>query len=129
MDRIDTPPGHDLAIEHRTIASLRPWRRNARIHPNKQIGQIADSIDMFGFTSPVLIDAEGTILAGHGRVAATKRLALKTVPCVRPEHMSEAQKRAYVLADTMLALNAGWDDDAVQVACGCAPSITAKAAK
>ncbi|MEO1018868.1 MAG: DNA methyltransferase [Pseudomonadota bacterium] len=111
MGRIDKPPDHDLAIEHRTIASLRPWRGNARTHSNKQIRQIADSIEMFGFTNPVLIDAKGTILAGHGRVAAAKRLALKTVPCVRLEHMNEAQKRAYILADNKLALNAGWDDD------------------
>jgi DNA modification methylase len=89
---------------------LRPWKRNARTHSKKQIRQIADSIETFGFTNPVLIDAENSILAGHGRVAAAKLLEMATVPCVRLEHMTPEQKRAYVLADNKLALNAGWDD-------------------
>ena len=102
---------HDLAIEHRPLASLRPWKRNARTHSRNQVRQIADSIGTFGFTNPVLVDEAGSILAGHGRVEAAKLLRLATVPCVRIEHMSEAQKRAYVLADNKLALNAGWDED------------------
>lgn len=102
---------HDLAIEHRPLASLRPWTRNARTHSRKQVRQIADSIEAFGFTNPVLVDEAGSILAGHGRVEAAKLLGLATVPCVRIEHMSLEQKRAYVLADNKLALNAGWDED------------------
>ena len=102
---------HDLAIEHRPLASLRPWARNARTHSRKQVRQIADSIEAFGFTNPVLVDEAGSILAGHGRVEAAKLLGLATVPCVRIEHMSLEQKRAYVLADNKLALNAGWDED------------------
>ncbi len=76
-----------------------------------QVRQIADSIREFGFTNPVLIDEDMTILAGHGRVEAAKLLGLETVPCLRLSEMTEAQKRAYVLADNKLALNAGWDDD------------------
>jgi DNA modification methylase len=102
---------HDLAIEHRPLASLRPWTRNARTHSRKQVRQIADSIEAFGFTNPILVDEAGSILAGHGRVEAAKLLGLATVPCVRIEHMSLEQKRAYVLADNKLALNAGWDED------------------
>src|SRR6056297_627077 len=99
-----------MAIEHLPLTRLRPWQRNARTHSKKQIRQIADSIETFGFTNPVLIDAENTILAGHGRVAAAKLLGMERVPCVRLEHMTPAQKRAYVLADNKLALNAGWDE-------------------
>lgn len=97
-------------IEQIAPAALRPWARNARTHSRKQLRQIADSIESFGFTNPVLIDAENTILAGHGRVEAAKLLDLATVPCVRLEHMTPSQKRAYVIADNKLALNAGWDD-------------------
>jgi len=89
---------------------LRPWARNARTHSKKQIRQIAQSIETFGFTNPVLIDQTNVILAGHGRVEAAKVLGLAAVPCRRIEHMSAAEKRAYVIADNKLALNAGWDE-------------------
>lgn len=98
-------------IELVAICDLNPWSRNARTHSRKQIRQIADSIETFGFTNPVLIDEHRTILAGHGRVAAAQVLGVVEVPCLRLDHMSEAEKRAYVLADNKLALNAGWDDD------------------
>ena len=98
-------------ITHCPPTTLTPWPRNARTHSKKQIRQIAASIRQFGFTTPVLIDEAGTILAGHGRVAAAKFLSLPTVPCLPLTHLSEAQKRAYVLADNKLALNAGWDED------------------
>jgi DNA modification methylase len=101
----------DSRIETIAISALRPWKRNARTHSKKQIRQIASSIETFGFTNPVLIDAENTILAGHGRVEAAKLLGMDAVPCVRLEHMTPEQKRAYVLADNKLALNAGWDDE------------------
>jgi DNA modification methylase len=93
------------------IADLRPWPRNARTHSRKQIRQIADSIRRFGFNNPVLLDAENCILAGHGRVEAAKQLEMATVPCLRVGHLSPAEKRAYVLADNKLALNAGWDEE------------------
>ncbi len=98
-------------IEHLDPGSLRPWTKNARTHSKKQLRQIAESIRTFGFTNPVLIDQTGTILAGHGRVEAAKSLGMATVPCIRIEHMTEAQKRAYVIADNKLALNAGWDEE------------------
>lgn len=99
----------DLQIEVLPIKRLRPYPRNSRTHSKKQIRQIADSIKEFGFTNPILIDPEGMILAGHGRVEAAKVLALDSVPCVRLDNMTDAQKRAYVIADNKLALNAGWD--------------------
>ncbi len=101
----------ELQIEYLSIGSLVPYAKNARTHSKKQIKQIADSITAFGFTNPVLVDRENTILAGHGRVAAAKLLQLTEIPCVRLEHMTMAQKRAYVLADNKLALNAGWDEE------------------
>ena len=82
-------------ITHRPLATLTPWAQNARTHSTKQIRQIAASIRQFGFTTPVLIDEAGTILAGHGRVSAAKLLGLTAVPCLQIEHLSEAQKRAY----------------------------------
>ena len=98
-------------IEHIPPDRLRPWEKNARTHSRKQIRQIAESIRTFGFTNPVLIDEGTTILAGHGRVEAAKLLGLETVPCLRFGEMTAAQKRAYVIADNKLALNAGWDED------------------
>mgnify|MGYP000965602527 CR=1 FL=1 len=101
----------DLAIVYMNTHALRPYPSNARTHSKKQIRQIADSIEKFGFTNPVLIDRDSMILAGHGRVGAAKVLGLAEVPCVRLEDMTPGQKRAYVLADNKLALNAGWDDE------------------
>ena len=92
-------------------SDLTPYARNPRTHSGKQLRQIAASIKEFGFTNPVLIDAENTILAGHGRVEAAKLMGMEHIPCVRLEQMSPAQKRAYVLADNKLALNAGWDEE------------------
>ena len=94
-----------------SIDALKPWKRNARKHSRQQIEQIAASIQAFGFTNPVLIDSENTILAGHGRVEAAKKLGLAQVPCLYLERLTPAQKRAYVLADNKLALNATWDED------------------
>ncbi len=93
------------------IARLKPWKQNARQHSKKQISQIAESIGAFGFTNPVLIDEDEQILAGHGRVAAAKSLGLTEVPCARIDHMSPSQKRAHVLADNQIALNASWDEE------------------
>jgi DNA modification methylase len=98
-------------IEYVAATALRPWPKNARVHSKRQIRQIADSIRRFGFTSPILIDHENTMLAGHGRAAAARLLGMDEVPCVRIETMSAAEKRAYVIADNKLALNAGWDDE------------------
>jgi DNA modification methylase len=99
------------AIEHIALDQFGVWPRNARTHSRKQIKQIAESISRFGFTNPVLIDAENRILAGHGRVAAARSLGMTTAPCLRFDHLSQQEKRAYVLADNKLALNAGWDEE------------------
>jgi DNA modification methylase len=98
-----------LKIEYRALARLHPHDRNPRTHSRKQIRQIARSIERFGFTNPVLIDDAGRIIAGHGRVEAAKHLGMTEVPTVRLAAMSEAQKRAYIIADNKLAENAGWD--------------------
>jgi ParB-like chromosome segregation protein Spo0J len=98
-------------VETVSLEELRPWPRNARTHSRKQIRQIAASIRCFGFTNPVLIDGENRILAGHGRVEAAREIGMPTAPCLRVDHMSAAEKRAYVLADNKLALNAGWDEE------------------
>ena len=87
------------------------YPRNARTHSKKQVRQIAESIRRFGFTAPRAGDRANMILAGHGRVAAAEHLGLETVPCRRIETMTEAEKRAYVIADNKLALNAGWDEE------------------
>jgi DNA modification methylase len=100
-----------LKIEEIAVGDLTPWAKNARTHSKKQLRQIGESIRTFGFTSPVLIDAANTILAGHGRVAAARLIGMGHVPCVRLEHMTPEQKRAYVLADNKLALNADWDEE------------------
>ncbi|WP_375459513.1 site-specific DNA-methyltransferase [uncultured Enterovirga sp.] len=97
-------------IEHIPASSLRSWDRNARTHSKKQVRQIADSITRFGFTNPVLVDGEHRILAGHGPVEAAKLLGMSTVPCLRIDRLTADEKRAYVIADNKLALNAGWDE-------------------
>ena len=101
----------NLQIEYTPIYALRGQRQNARTHSKRQIRQIADSIERFGFCNPILVDDDLTILAGHGRVAAAQLLNLTTVPTVRLSHLSEADKRAYVIADNRLAEKAGWDRD------------------
>jgi ParB-like chromosome segregation protein Spo0J len=100
---------HDQ-IETLPIDALVPYARNSRTHSAEQIAQIAASIREFGFTNPVLIDEAGGIIAGHGRVLGARAVGLLAVPCLRLVGLSEAQKRAYVIADNKLALNAGWDD-------------------
>jgi DNA modification methylase len=106
---------NDLRVETIPVSTLKPYPANARTHSKKQIGQIADSIGQFGFTNPVLIDRDGQIMAGHGRVAAAKLLNLKTVPAIRLEHLSDAEKRAYVIADNRLAELAGWDRETLAI--------------
>jgi len=96
-------------IEHLDVDKLIPYARNARQHSPEQIEKIASSIREFGFTSPVLIRDDNTILAGHGRVMAAQRLGMAAVPCIRLAHLSEAQARAYVLADNRMAEMSEWD--------------------
>lgn len=104
-----------LSVEDLPLSVIRPSPRNARTHSQKQITQIAASIEQFGFTNPVLIDENNEIIAGHGRLAAAKQLKLETVPTIRLSHLSAAQKRALVLADNKIALNAGWDEELLRI--------------
>ena len=104
-----------MQIEHLALDALIPYARNARTHSDEQTAQIAGSIREFGFTNPVLIDGEGGIIAGHGRVMAARKLGLADVPCIRLAHLTEAQKRAYIIADNKLALNAGWDEEMLRI--------------
>jgi DNA modification methylase len=97
------------------VRSLRPYPGNPRTHSKRQVRQIADSIRRFGFTNPVLIGEDGEIIAGHGRVEAAKLLGLESVPTLRLAHLDAAQRRAYVLADNKLALNAGWDQELLAI--------------
>ena len=100
-----------MNIETIAVDLLIPYARNSRTHSDEQVAQIAASIREFGFTNPVLIDGQDGIIAGHGRVLGARKLGMSDVPCIRLAHLSEAQKRAYVIADNKLALNAGWDND------------------
>jgi len=102
-------------IEYVKTSKLVPYARNSRTHSDEQVAQICASIKEFGFTNPVLIDGEGVIIAGHGRTMAAQRLDMKEVPCLRLGHLTDAQKKAYVIADNKLALNAGWDDEMLAI--------------
>lgn len=97
------------------IETLMPYARNARTHSDTQIAQIAASIKEFGFLSPIVIAEDNTILCGHGRFYAAQKLGLKKVPCIKESHLTETQRRAYILADNKLSLNAGWDDEMLAV--------------
>lgn len=98
-------------IELWPVSRLQPYAKNARTHSDEQVDQIAASIREFGFTNPILVDSTDGIIAGHGRLAAAKRIGLDQVPVIVLDHLSDAQRRAYILADNKLALNAGWDED------------------
>jgi DNA modification methylase len=105
----DSPPR--LAVEYRPAAALIPYAKNARTHSDAQVAQIAASIREFGWTNPVLVDGENGIIAGHGRLLAARKLGMSTVPVIELSGLSEAQKRAYIIADNNMALNAGWDNE------------------
>ena len=100
----------DPRIVMRPVRELRPFEKNARTHSDAQIEQVSRSITEFGFTNPVLVDAAGTIVAGHARVRAAERLGIEQVPTICLDYLTPAQVRAYVLADNAIALNAGWDE-------------------
>jgi ParB-like chromosome segregation protein Spo0J len=103
------------SIERQAVAALVPYARNARRHSPEQIDQIAASIREWGWTVPVLVDEDGRIIAGHGRILAARKLGIGEVPAMVARGWSDAQKRAYVLADNKLTLNAGWDDDLLRI--------------
>jgi len=105
-------------VERRKVADLTPYARNARTHSDAQIDQIAASIVEWGWTTPILLDDEGTIIAGHGRVLAALKLGLDEVPVMVASGWTEDQKRAYSLADNKLAMNAGWDHELLKLELG-----------
>jgi len=104
-----------MNIEYVKIKELQGYEFNTRTHSDSQVNQLAASIGEFGFTNPLLIDGERQIIAGHGRFAAATKLQMDEVPCIVLDHLSEAQRRAYVIADNKLALNAGWDEDLLKL--------------
>jgi DNA modification methylase len=101
----------DLAIEYESVEALIPYAANSRTHSDAQVAQIAASIKEFGWTNPILIDGENTIIAGHGRLLAARKLGMEKVPVICIDHLTKAQQRALVIADNQLAMNAGWDMD------------------
>jgi ParB-like chromosome segregation protein Spo0J len=101
----------DLKVALRSVTALKPYAGNARTHPKRQIRQIAESIKTFGWTNPILTDGDGVVIAGHGRLQAAAALGIDRVPAICIDDLTQAQKRAYVLADNKLAENAGWDRD------------------
>ena len=120
--RKDAPPSGPVwpadSVERRPVAELTPYARNARKHSAKQVDQIVASIKQWGFTVPVLVDEDGTIIAGHGRVMAANKMGLLEVPVTVARGWSEPQRRAYVLADNQLAANSSWDQDLLAVEMG-----------
>lgn len=96
---------------YKSVEELIPYARNSRIHDENQVAQISASIREFGFTNPVLIDGDNGIIAGHGRVLAARKLKLDTVPCIQLSHLTDAQKKAYIIADNKLGLNSNFDDE------------------
>src|SRR4051795_6377735 len=112
---VDSSYLRPLAVTYRAIASLRPDPRNARTHSKRQVEQIVASIREFGFTNPILLDPDGVIIAGHGRLLAAKSMGLAEVPTIELVGLNDAQKRALRLADNKIALGAGWDLDLLRV--------------
>jgi len=103
------------SIEWKQTGALIPYSNNSRTHSEKQVQQVAASIKEFGFTNPILIDEDNGIIAGHGRLQAAQLLGMDKVPTIALEGFTEAQRKAYVIADNQLAMNAGWDLDALKV--------------
>lgn len=109
---------HTLKIEYRDVDTLVPYAKNARNHSQEQIAEIAGSIKAFGFNSPVGIDGAGGIVAGHGRVLAAKMICMKQVPCVVLDHLSERDKRAYIIADNRMNERSGWNKELLALELG-----------
>lgn len=99
----------NLKVVYKEVSALVPYSSNSRTHSDEQVSQVAASIQEFGFTNPILVDEQCGIIAGHGRLMASKKLGLEKVPTITLSGLSEAQKKAYVIADNKMALNAGWD--------------------
>jgi hypothetical protein len=106
--------------QHKIVntADLIPYARNSRTHSDEQVAQIAASIREFGFLNPIIVDGDNGIIAGHGRVLAAQKLKIEQLPCIEASHLTEAQRKAYVIADNKLALNAGWDNELLRIELG-----------
>lgn len=115
MGTADLRADHGLEVQYLKTDELQEYENNSRTHNESQVRQIAASIKEFGFTNPILIDEENQIIAGHGRLYAAKLMQLSSVPTIVLTGLSETQKRAYVIADNKLALNAGWDDELLSI--------------
>ena len=100
-----------LNVDYRKVETLIPYARNPRTHSDAQVAKIAASIVEYGWTNPVLVDGDNGVIAGHGRLAAARKLGLDEVPVIELGHLTPAQKRAYVISDNRLALDAGWDEE------------------
>ena len=104
-----------MEIIYKKVQDLIPYVNNSRTHSEEQVNQICASINEFGFTNPLLIDEKDSIIAGHGRLLASKKLGMEEVPCIVLEGLTEAQKKAYIIADNKMALNAGWDEELLKI--------------
>lgn len=104
-----------MEIVYKKVNELIPYINNSRTHSEEQVNQICASINEFGFTNPLLIDEKDNIIAGHGRLLASKKLKMEEVPCIVLEGLTEAQKKAYIIADNKMALNAGWDEELLKI--------------
>lgn len=109
MSDKELPTSADMRVQLVSISELKPYERNARTHSANQIEEIAKSIKAFGFMNPILVDEQLGVISGHGRLLAARHLGLQSVPVISHAHLSDAEKRAYVIADNQLALNAAWD--------------------
>ena len=104
-----------MQIESVPVSDLKEYEKNSRTHSDDQVAKIAASVEEFGFTNPILIDESNGVIAGHGRLQAAKRINMGEVPCIRLAHLSESQKRAYVIADNKIAESGGWDDEMLKM--------------
>jgi len=104
-----------VKITQKKVTELIPYVNNSRTHSDEQVAQIASSIKEFGWTNPILVDGKNGIIAGHGRLLAARKLGHKEVPTIELSELTDAQKRAYIIADNKLALNAGWDDEVLKL--------------
>src|SRR5512145_500267 len=112
------PQNRLLAVTYRPIRDLIPYAKNARTHDDGHVAQIAASIGAFGWTNPILVDGDNGVIAGHGRLLAARKLGMATVPVIELAGLSETKKRAYILADNKIALNAGWDTEMLALEIG-----------
>ena len=104
-----------MTIVNKSVTELIPYARNSRTHSDEQVSQIMASIKEFGFTNPILTDGKDGIIAGHGRLMAAQRLGINEVPTIELSHLTDAQKKAYIIADNKLALNSGWDEEMLKI--------------